>query len=482
MKTEEIKFAKKDAYVYIVLFFITLILGLLCLNSSPLFKGMPEADSTVFQVMGKGVLKNQIMYKQLFDHKGPIVYFINAVALLISNNMGLFIIEIIFLYVGAMFVCKISRKLTSNIQSVFICSIYYFLIFATLQGGNLTEEYAITFSAIAFYYMFLIFCEDNLKKENWLIIGVTFAIDIFIKPTYIAVWIAFGVTALIFFVKNKKYRELLNGIKYILLGVMIITIPILCYIILNDCLYEFIDAYLITNLKYSSSTIYQKIIAFIKLIYVTKYYIAIIVTIVINIVICLNKNITREIKVFTSLSFGITLILSATAPYINPHYLITNALPIAIELMLIIYLYKDTDIPEMLYYVVIVFIIFFISYFSMSTYRSNDVTEVRECLDYIRNQYLNEEDQILVLGNNSYYYLYLNKQPKFKYFFQYPILCYNDTISIETLNYIKTERPKLIIKNLSTIQVKLFGNEMEEVLKEDYNYFENNQLSYWLLK
>ena len=33
-------------------------------------------------------------------------------------------------------------------------------------------------------------------------------------------------------------------------------------------------------------------------------------------------------------------------------------------------------------------------------------------------KYLNEEDEIIVLGNQPYYYMYLNKYPKFKYFFQ----------------------------------------------------------------
>lgn len=479
---KKIKVTQKNVYVYIVLFLITLILSLLCLNSSPLFKGVPEADSTVFQVMGKGILNNQIMYKQLFDHKGPIVYFINALALLINKDIGLFIVEIIFLYIGVVFVYKTSRKLLSNIYSIFICCIYYLLIFSTLQGGNLTEEYAITFSAIAFYYMFFIFYEQDLKKRNWIIIGATFAINLFIKPTYIAIWIAFGITALIFFVKNKRYKELINGIKYAFLGAIIITIPVLCYIIWNNFLYEFIDAYLITNFKYSSGTIHQKIKTFIKLIYITKYYLAIIVVIVMNIFICLNKNITKEIKVFISLSFLITLILSATAPYTNPHYLISNALPIAIELMLIIYMYKDLDIPQILYYVVMIFIILSICYYNTNVIKKYDVTETRKCLDSIKHQYLNEEDQILVLGNNSYYYLYLNKQPKFKYFFQYPIIIYNNHIAIETLNYIKTERPKLIIKNLSDMQIKLFGNEVEKILEEDYNYIENNQLSYWKLK
>ena len=69
---------------YIFLFIVVCALCLLVLYSSPLYKGLPDIDSSVFQVMGKGMLENKIMYKELFDHKGPIVYIINSLAFLVS--------------------------------------------------------------------------------------------------------------------------------------------------------------------------------------------------------------------------------------------------------------------------------------------------------------------------------------------------------------------------------------------------------------
>ena len=94
---------------YAIIFVAVLILALLGLSSSPLNEGITQNDSAVFQIMGRGMLNGQVMYKDLFDHKGPVMYVINAIAYLISPQIGLFIVEILFIYIGAVFIYKTSK-------------------------------------------------------------------------------------------------------------------------------------------------------------------------------------------------------------------------------------------------------------------------------------------------------------------------------------------------------------------------------------
>ena len=114
---------------YIFLFIVVCALCLLVLYSSPLYKGLPDIDSSVFQVMGKGMLENKIMYKELFDHKGPIVYIINALAFLVNNNYGLFIIETIIFYIGTIFIYKTSRIVLSKKASIIVNLLYMLISF-----------------------------------------------------------------------------------------------------------------------------------------------------------------------------------------------------------------------------------------------------------------------------------------------------------------------------------------------------------------
>ena len=151
-------FNKKNLY-YVFLFIVVIFFALVGLSSSPLNKGITQNDSAVFQIMGKGMIEGQVIYKELFDHKGPIMYLINAIAYLISPQMGLFIVEIFFIYIGVVFIFKTSKMFINKEISLIMSLLYLMLIFVTISGGNFTEEYAMTFTSMALYCIMKIkFC------------------------------------------------------------------------------------------------------------------------------------------------------------------------------------------------------------------------------------------------------------------------------------------------------------------------------------
>lgn len=91
---------KLKTNLLIALYVVALMLCCLC--SSPLVDQM-NTDSAVFIAMGRGMAAGKIMYKELFDHKGLYIYFLNYIAALISSNsqIGLFIVECAFIFVCA---------------------------------------------------------------------------------------------------------------------------------------------------------------------------------------------------------------------------------------------------------------------------------------------------------------------------------------------------------------------------------------------
>ena len=103
--------------------------------------------------------------------------------------------------------------------------------------------------------------------------------------------------------------------------------------------------------------------------------------------------------------------------------------------------------------------------------------EVKECL--------NEEDEILVIGNEPYYYIYLDKQPKFKYFFQVPIALYKKDVITETVKYVEEKKTKIIINNLKDRDremYKIYNEEFLRILDQDYQEFKNDIFTYYKLK
>ena len=87
-------------YKYIEYFYcllIAIIFISICSKSSFLYPLNNWDDANSFFTMGKGMANGLMIYKDLFEQKGPLLYLIHAIAYLISNDtfLGVFIFEVI---------------------------------------------------------------------------------------------------------------------------------------------------------------------------------------------------------------------------------------------------------------------------------------------------------------------------------------------------------------------------------------------------
>ena len=496
-------FNKQNIY-YILIFVIVTIFALLGFGSSPLNKGVTQNDSAVFQIMGRGMLKGQVMYRDLFDHKGPVMYIINAIAYLINPQIGLFIVEILFIYIGAVFIFKTSKLLINEKVSLIMAIVYAILIFITILGGNFTEEYAITFTSIALYcIMKIIYKNEYENKILWVVIGATFALNFFIKPTYIAIWIAFGIVQFIYSIKEKKIKELIKYIFYMIIGIMIVTLPIIIYLVLNDDIHYFIDAFFILNMKYSEAGLLKKAKTFWILINRSKFVGYIIIGIICNILMLFNKKINLKNRLFVTSFFVISIILTAWAPNAYKHYLTQLVPAIVLELIeLCLYIKENLklnekeseilkELPQNLILILAICCMILVTGNKISkdvgifSRIAQNGEVINHELDEVK-KYLNKDDEIIVLGNQPYYYIYLNKYPKCKYFFQLPIILYDNSIKEEVQNYIIKNKPKIVIKYIMGHSEEnfnyIYGKELEDYINNRYIEYANNQFKYYVLK
>lgn len=100
-------------------------------------------DQSIFEQMGLGMLHGRIPYVDLFDHKGFLLYVINAIGLfLCSGHTGIFILLSLCLSLTFFFWVRTSEMLVG--QSLRYVPSLVTLLFACLcQGGNLTETWSL---------------------------------------------------------------------------------------------------------------------------------------------------------------------------------------------------------------------------------------------------------------------------------------------------------------------------------------------------
>lgn len=234
----------KSIFPLIVLFiFCFLLTFLICF--SPFAQGFGHGhDSAIFATVGNALNNDRVLYTEIVDNKGPLLYFINALGLSINYDFGLFIIEFIFFCVGSFYAYKTAMLLTKNSRWIScLAAIFSMLLFLpTLQGGNFTEEYAILFINIATYFVAkFLFNDYKLKWYELSVIGMCFAATFLLRANLCAFFVAEIIVLLFLMIKNKDYRKIFHSAIFIMIGAIVFIAPFALYLMQNNALSACLD-------------------------------------------------------------------------------------------------------------------------------------------------------------------------------------------------------------------------------------------------
>ncbi|WP_252898477.1 hypothetical protein [Apilactobacillus ozensis] len=84
--------------------------------ASPIFKINSAWDANMMFTVGKSIWHGMLPYKDLFDQRGPLIYFMHSIAALISYKsfLGIYIFESIALSIDLIYIHKIIRSFFKN--------------------------------------------------------------------------------------------------------------------------------------------------------------------------------------------------------------------------------------------------------------------------------------------------------------------------------------------------------------------------------
>ncbi len=199
---------------------------------------MTGYDASVFATIGAGWHDGLIPYKDLFDPKGPVIFFMSLLGYWLGGDFyGIVYVEIINLFIFAALFLIINRN-NSIIYLFFFLFIYCIFIAKNLEGGNATEEYALLFNGIA------AFAWLKRLRSRFFLYGFSGALLAFMKMNVAAL-------SLCIFLVDLGYSK--NYIKYIFqtsLGFMIPAGIMLLYFYRHEALQEFYWSYIVYNFHY----------------------------------------------------------------------------------------------------------------------------------------------------------------------------------------------------------------------------------------
>ncbi len=245
---------KQNRTMLLFCLFLSFIFLLICSKTSPLYVFQDWFDANAFMSVGRGIKHGLIPYKDIFEQKGPLLYFLHAIGALISETdfRGIFILQIISFTIFLYYSYKIIKLYLPYKAAYYILPLLSFgiLMMKSYRYGDSVEEFSIPIITISIYYLGQLLKSPTKKHYfSFFIMGLSFGIIFWMKYSLLGFFIGFQLFIIIYLFYHKKYKLLLYDEIYFLLGIMITTGPILFYFGINKALKDLINCYFLVNLN-----------------------------------------------------------------------------------------------------------------------------------------------------------------------------------------------------------------------------------------
>lgn len=204
-------------------------------STSPLF-GYRYIDSDIFRYMGYSLLQGKIPYTDLFDHKGILLYWINALGYCLHSEFGIFVLQIIHLAATLFVWYRILDNQKHEWKKYLILVISLIGLSAFYEEGNLAEEWSLFFISMPFLLWL-----DTIKnktsifsRKDMIIIGLCLGALFLLRMNNMVPVIMILLYCLAEALWGKKYLYVKDAILFISTGFIIFPLIACIYMFINN--------------------------------------------------------------------------------------------------------------------------------------------------------------------------------------------------------------------------------------------------------
>ncbi len=241
---------KYSAYLLLALF------GLLVLiPNAPSHQEEIRRDSGVFLYMGEQVLEGKIPYRDLWDHKGPVIYYIDAISLLVGggSRWGIWVFELLSLTAASLLSYTTLHAALGPVPATFGTLTWLVGLSFVHNGGNLSEEYSLPWQFAAILLFWRSRKTDQYSYLHCFLIGLTASVSFFLRPNNIGVQLTIVILITIYAIFTSEWKKWIFQGFAILAGMLLIASGIGLYFLLNNAISEFYTAFFLFNFTYSAT-------------------------------------------------------------------------------------------------------------------------------------------------------------------------------------------------------------------------------------
>jgi hypothetical protein len=458
---------------------------------------LPSRDSGVFLYMGWRFLSGDIPYRDVWDHKPPLIYFVDALGLSLTPDSlwGIWLLRFIFIFLTFFLIYKVLDRefglFAALAGSIALAS----GLFTVLEQGNVTEEYALVFQALCFW-LFIRAQKDNFPLQTSFWIGLIGGLAFNFKQTTIGVWIAYAL--ILFAVRIFQRKSPLLDLLSLSLGWLIPSLIFVIYFASHHALVDYWEQAFLYNFTYIGKheglrrlvPVFFK--GFLLLSQGGVLYLAVLGWLAGLAFVWFDRKATPHPLVLVALvSLPIEVVLITISGRSIIHYYLTLLPVMAILTGVLIYavprllekipnssLQKISRwTPALLLLVVILWQFGQIKYYPEYVHILS-INEYAPVIDYVAKN-TEEDDKVLIIGAESVINFLTRREAPTRYVYQYPLaLLGRRPMFEEYFNQILQNDPVLIIdtRGRTRLDEKLYTplQKRSEIVREGVQYLGEN--------
>lgn len=447
--------------------------------------GFISTDTSVWIQIAKEMQNGKMVYRDLFDHKGPVLFLLFSLFFRLGGITGIWILQCLMLAVTITMCMKCAMTITSNRL------LGAYVTVATVWGLNYffwedlsIEEMALPFMFISLYIFLSYFRREDRRIERYklVLLGVCMGAVFGLRPNMIALWAAFALAVFTETLCRKKYGDLISYIVFFLAGFAGILFLIGLWLLANGAFAAWWRDGFLFNFAYAGDTDMQSRIDI--LILFVKYRIQWISLLLNVLLLCFYKK-DKMLYGANLLYVAVNLVLMSMSGENYSHYKIALlpgfVAPLACggEILwdFIEGWKKRFHFVEPLVLATLCLAVLFAKDCYRGLLRIYDNINVTEeeagilaAMDYIK-EHTDPDDKIAALGNLCHIYLGTDRYSATDYVYTFPICNISAEMGERFCEQLEETRPKIIVMDPENFLCESeYEKRTAEFLNTDYTH------------
>ena len=246
---------KRDMLIWLYCLMAAAVCLAICSKSSMLYPINDWTDANAYFSCGKGMLQGRVIYRDLYEHKGPLLYALHALCALIdpTSFLGVYFLETLavslFLLAGyrllQLYNAGKSAWVTLPLLAAAVLSSLSF------QQGDSAEELCLPLLAWSLWGMLRWLktqAPERMSARQLMLHGFLGGCVLWIKFTFLGFYAAWLLGMMLFHLLRREGRYAFRALGWFALGAAAATVPWLVYFGINGAIVPWLKTYLYDNL------------------------------------------------------------------------------------------------------------------------------------------------------------------------------------------------------------------------------------------